>query len=200
MMGVMTSEGSKTSQRMCAGCGARTTSRELVRLVAGPSPPYVAVDVARRLGGRGVSVHAARQCVERALERGPLARLLQGVDVTIDRVTLEMVRQLDQRICGLLSAARRSRSAAVGTDAVRDSLSKRTGHLLLAAADARGRALEVRRMAIAIGCASATWGTKATLGPLFSRRELGVVLVSDRGIARAILECLTKIEALSEDE
>ncbi|MBW2188546.1 MAG: YlxR family protein, partial [Deltaproteobacteria bacterium] len=47
----------KPSRRMCAGCGSRAAREELVRLVVGDSAPFVAVDLGRRLGGRGVSVH-----------------------------------------------------------------------------------------------------------------------------------------------
>lgn len=200
MIGTMTRENPKTSQRMCAGCGARTAPSELVRLVVGPSPPFVAVDLGRRLGGRGVSVHATRRCVGRALQRGTLAKALQGAEVALDDVVRAMVGHLDQRIRGLVMAGRRAQHAIAGSDAVRVALADRAGQLLLVAADARGRATDIQSGATAMGCASATWGTKASLGQMFSRQELGVVLVTDRGIARAILECLTQIEALSEGE
>ncbi len=37
------------------------------------------------------------------------------------------------------------------------------------------------------------------MGDAFTRSELGVLLVTDRGIARAVLDCLSHVEALSED-
>ena len=201
MIGTMTRERPKTSQRMCAGCGARTEPDGLVRLVVGPSAPFVAVDLGRRLGGRGVSVHPNRACVGRALQRGALKKALDGqADVRVDAILRAMVGQLDQRVKGLLSAAFRTRSVVPGTDAVLAALEEGEGQLLLVSSDARGRATEIRRAATAIGCAAATWGTKASVGQMFSRQELGVVLVTDRGIARAILACLTQIEALSEGE
>ncbi|MEM9730398.1 MAG: DUF448 domain-containing protein [Myxococcota bacterium] len=197
----MTRAAKRTTQRMCAGCGARTDAGALVRLVVGPSPPFVAVDLGRRLGGRGISVHPTRRCVDRALKKGSLAKALGGPSsVTLESVVSAMIDQFGQRIEGLLSAALRKRRVAVGTDAVRAALSRREGDLLLVAGDARGRAVELRKGATAIGCATAAWGTKASVGQMFSRQELGVVLVTDRGIARAILECLTHIEALSEGE
>ena len=202
MLGVMgKNERDRTSQRMCAGCGTRTERHELVRLVIGPSAPFVAVDLGRRLGGRGVSVHPRRACVRTALLRGALARALRGVaQVEPESIERMIIGQLTQRARGLLSSALRVRSIAVGTDAVRAALVANQGDLLVVAEDARGRAQEITKMATAIGCATATWGTKASLGEVFLRQELGVFLVTDRGIASAILECLAQIEALSEDE
>ncbi|MDH3844253.1 MAG: hypothetical protein OES69_09965, partial [Myxococcales bacterium] len=130
-----------------------------------------------------------------------LARALRGVaEVEPESVERMIDEQLTQRVRGLLSSALRIRRIALGTEAVRAELVATRGDLLVVAEDARGRATELTKLATSIGCATATWGTKASLGEAFLRQELGVFLVTDRGIARAILECLTQIEALSEDE
>jgi hypothetical protein len=70
---------------------------------------------------------------------------------------------------------------------------------LIRSKDSRGRGDELAQAALALGCATVTWGTKASLGDAFARSELGALLVMDRGIARAILDCVSQIEALSED-
>ena len=195
-----TSERDRPSRRMCAGCGIRTEPGELVRLVVGPSPPFVAVDLGRRLGGRGVSVHPQKACIRSATLRGGLARALRGV-AQVEPESLErmVVQQFERRALGLLSAAQRARSLAVGADAVRSALKANRGDLLIRARDSRGRGDELARAATARGCAATTWGTKASLGDAFGRAELGVALVTDRGIARAVLDCLSHVEALSED-
>ncbi|MBT8451613.1 MAG: DUF448 domain-containing protein [Deltaproteobacteria bacterium] len=201
MLGVMgTSERDKPSRRMCAGCGTRTEAAELVRLVVGPSAPFVAVDLGRRLGGRGVSVHPKKACIRSAALRGGLARALRGV-AQVEPESLErmIVQQFERRARGLLSAAQRARSLAVGADAVRSALKANRGDLLIRAKDSRGRGDELARAAATLGCATATWGTKASLGDTFGRAELGVVLVMDRGIAQAVFDCLSCVEALSED-
>ena len=201
MLGVMgTSERDKPSRRMCAGCGSRTERDELVRLVVGSHAPFVAVDLGRRLGGRGVSVHPTKACIRSAALRGGLARALRGV-AQVDPQSIErmLVQQFERRARGLLSSAQRTRSLALGTDAVRAALKANKGDLLIRAGDSRGRGDELARVATALGCATATWGTKASLGDAFSRSELGVLLVTDRGIARAVLDCLSHIEALTED-
>ena len=201
MLGVMgKSERDEPSRRMCAGCGSRTERDELVRLVVGNSEPFVAVDLGRRLGGRGVSVHPRRACIRSAVLRGELARALRGVaQVEPESIERMLVWQLEQRALGLLSSALRARRLALGTDAVRATLQAKKGDLLIRAKDSRGRGDELAHAATALGCAAVTWGTKASLGDAFSRSEIGVLLVMDRGIARAILDCLSRVEALSED-
>ena len=70
MLAVMgKTERDKPSRRMCAGCGARGERDDLVRLVVGEAAPYVAVDLGRKLGGRGVSVHPTRACIRLACAR-----------------------------------------------------------------------------------------------------------------------------------
>jgi len=200
MLELMTTMREKPSRRMCAGCGLRTGADDLLRLVVGPSAPYVAVDLGRKLGGRGVSVHPTKACIRSATLRGGLARALHGVaEVEPESIERMIVTQLEQRVRGLLSAASRARSLALGGEAVRAALQANQGDLLIRAEDSRGRGDELARAATALGCATATWGTKASLGDAFARSELGVVLVTDRGIARAVLDCLSHIEALSED-
>ena len=200
MLGNMTTAREKPSRRMCAGCGQRTGAEDLVRLVIGPPAPFVAVDLGRKLGGRGVSVHPTKACVRTAALRGGLAKALRGVaEVEPESVVRMIVAQLEQRALGLLSAAARKRSLALGGEAVRAALQANNGDLLIRAKDSRGRADELARAATALGCATVTWGTKASLGDAFTRSELGVLLVLDRGIARAVLVCLTHVEALSED-
>ncbi|MGB5375595.1 MAG: DUF448 domain-containing protein [Polyangiales bacterium] len=193
-------ERDRPSRRMCAGCGSRTERDDLVRLVVGPSAPFVAVDLGRRLGGRGVSVHPKKACIRSAALRGGLARALRGV-AQVEPETIErmIVQQFERRALGLLSSAQRARSLAVGADAVRSALKANQGDLLIRAKDSRGRGDELARAATALGCATATWGTKASVGDAFGRSELGVILVTARGIARAVLDCLSHIEALSED-
>ncbi|MGB5367332.1 MAG: DUF448 domain-containing protein [Polyangiales bacterium] len=201
MLGVMgRTERDRPSRRMCAGCGSRTERDDLVRLVVGPSAPFVAVDLGRRLGGRGVSVHPKKACIRSAALRGGLARALRGV-AQVEPETIErmIVQQFERRALGLLSSAQRARSLAVGADAVRSALKANQGDLLIRAKDSRGRGDELARAATALGCATATWGTKASVGDAFGRSELGVILVTARGIARAVLDCLSHIEALSED-
>jgi ribosomal protein L7Ae-like RNA K-turn-binding protein len=111
-----------------------------------------------------------------------------------------VVEQLERRAFGLLGAAHRSGKVCLGAEAVRAALQNGKGDLLIRSKDSRGRGDELARAAVALGCATVKWGTKSTLGDGFNRSELGVLLLTDRGIARAVLDCLSHVEALSEDE
>ena len=194
------SERDRASKRMCAGCGSRAGREELVRLVVADAAPFIAVDLGRRLGGRGVSVHPRRDCIRSATQRGGLARALRALPrVEPESIERMIVEQLEKRVLGLLSSAQRRRSLALGAEAVRSALQAGRGDLLIRAKDSRGRVNELSRMATALGCTTATWRTKGSLGDAFGRSDLGVLLVMDRGIARAVVDCLSHIEALSED-
>lgn len=201
MLSVMQgTEREKPSQRMCAGCGRRSEPDALVRLVVGHAPPFVAVDLGRRLGGRGVSVHPKRACIRSAGMRGGLARALSGVaEIDPQRIEQMIVQQLQRRVAGLVSSAQRKGALALGAEAVRSALQSGRGYLLIRASDSRGRVMELSRAAIALGCATVTWGTKAAMGDALGRSDVGVLLVMDRGIARAVADCLSRIEGLSED-
>jgi predicted RNA-binding protein YlxR (DUF448 family) len=66
--------------RTCVGCRERDAQADLLRVVARDG--RVQPDPRRRLSGRGAYVHvpttgAQRQCLERALRRGGLARALR---------------------------------------------------------------------------------------------------------------------------
>ena len=145
-------------------------------------------------------MHPTRECLRTAVLKGGLRKALRGIaEVEPESLVRMTVAQYEQRVVGLLSSAARRRRLALGSEAVRAALQANQGDLLIRAKDSRGRADELSRSATAIGCATVTWGTKASLGEAFRRDELGVLLVTDRGIARAALDCLSHVEALSED-
>jgi predicted RNA-binding protein YlxR (DUF448 family) len=66
--------------RTCVGCRERVAQRDLLRLAA-VSNGSIRVDPGRLLPGRGAYVHRRRACVEVALARGAVARVLRtGLD------------------------------------------------------------------------------------------------------------------------
>lgn len=190
----------KTSARMCAGCRQRDERDALVRFAVCPEAPFLVADPTRKLGGRGVSVHATRACLEAAARRGGFARAL-GKKVSVDPNELaeQLLTRLDARVRGLLLAAARTRNIALGTDAVRGVLGDQRIQLLLVANDAAGRREELTRAADRLGRACAVFGTKQTLGQLFRREALGVIAILDVGIGQEIVRATSAMDALSED-
>lgn len=191
------------SERLCVGCRRTAGRDELLRFAMGPEAPYLAPDPQHKLGGRGVSVHPTRACMELALRRGGFARALKR-DVVRDRkfdidALCDAAAVLyEKRAESLLIAAGRRRKLAIGTDSVREALrsvirnDERTSggvEALVVARDAEGRREELEGLAERLGRRCAVLGTKNSLGRLFGRDEVGVLGILDRGIADEVVRC-----------
>lgn len=183
--------------RTCAGCRARDAQDALVRFAVGDGEPPLAPDPFGRLGGRGVSLHPRRECFERAARRGGLARALRRpVSVRPEQLARMAAAQYRRRADGLLLAARRSRGAAVGTDAVRDAIRSGRIALLVVAVDAANRREELSQAAERLGRACVLHGTRAHLGALLGREEVAVVAIEDDGIAEELNRAVSRADAL----
>ena len=62
-------------QRTCVACREVKEKRSLIRIVRGPDG--VAVDKTGRMPGRGAYLHDSKDCWDKALKRGILARSLK---------------------------------------------------------------------------------------------------------------------------
>ena len=62
-------------QRTCVACREVNEKRSLIRLVK--TPDGVVIDTTGRLPGRGAYLHDSKECWEKALKRGVLARSLK---------------------------------------------------------------------------------------------------------------------------
>lgn len=187
------------SERTCVGCRQVAPRDALLRFARGPDGD-LAPDPARRLGGRGASVHPTRACIEAAVKRGGFARAFHA-EITADAATLA-ARAADwerRRIEGLILAAHRSKCAALGTDAVRAAVADRSAVALVVAADAAGRREELVEATRGLGGACWVIGTKASLGRLFGRDELGVLAVLDERIAEEIGRASARLRDLEEE-
>lgn len=194
------------SERLCAGCRRTVPREELLRFAIGPEAPYLAPDPQRKLGGRGVSVHPTRACIELAAKRGGFARALKkGVAIDAAALCESAAVLYVMRAESLLIAAARRKKLAIGTDAVRDALRRpeRSGgaeecevEVLVVAADAEGRREELRAAAEKLGRRCTVLGTKGSLGRLFGRDEVGVLGILDRGIADEVVRCAARAAEL----
>jgi uncharacterized protein len=206
------------SERLCVGCRQSSPREELLRFAIpshamGPDAPLLVPDPQRKLGGRGVSVHPTRRCVELAVRKGGFARALRkSVQLDVGALCGSAALLYVMRAESLLIAAARRKKLAIGTDAVRDALrgsappgtpeggtpSGERGivvarsapvELLVVAADAEGRREELTATAERLGRRCTVFGTKFSLGRLFGRDEVGVLGVLDRGIADEVVRC-----------
>ena len=84
-------------ERTCVGCRQKAERQDLVRFALGPTPPYVAPDPGRRLGGKGASVHPTRACLRLAIARGGFARAArQPVQLDLNAIAETLAGALDQ--------------------------------------------------------------------------------------------------------
>jgi predicted RNA-binding protein YlxR (DUF448 family) len=175
-------------ERLCVGCRRTSSLDELLRLAITSEPPWVIPDPRRRLGGRGLSVHPTRDCVEAAAKRGGFARALRrSVAVDVEALCTTAAALYAKRVESLLLVAARRKWLALGTEAVRAALGEGRLELLVVAADAVNRRDELTSVARRLGKRWIVFGTKHSLGKLFSRDELGVLGVLDRTIADEVV-------------
>jgi predicted RNA-binding protein YlxR (DUF448 family) len=166
------------STRTCVGCGLRDDKAVMLRLaLAGPEVVFNA----ELPGGRGAHVHPRAECIART-PRG-LARAFKApVRADASDLGRSLVVACERRMVGLLLAAWRSRSLAIGSDAARAALTD-GAPLAIVATDAGsvGRSFEVER-AIVSGRAIA-WKTKNELGVLLGGEPVALCAVRHAGIA-----------------
>jgi predicted RNA-binding protein YlxR (DUF448 family)/ribosomal protein L7Ae-like RNA K-turn-binding protein len=170
------------STRTCVGCRAPDDAAATVRMIVAEGE--VVFDLAGGAFGRGAHVHPRAACLAQA-PRG-LARAFHA-PVQADGAELgaRLVAACDRRMVGLLFAARRTRSLAIGAQAAMDALRERSA-LAIVATDA-GRiasSAEVERAVVA-GQAIA-WKTKNELGALLGEESIAICAVCNAGIAQEL--------------
>lgn len=174
--------------RMCVGCRQPDERAALLRFVLAGDPPQVVPDLPRRAGGRGVSVHPRRGCLDAAVRNGALRRAFKTELPALDAGDLARWAsgQYARRLDGLLHAAHRSGHAAIGTERVRDAIASRRAALLVVAGDATEQRQDLMTAAERLGGHCVLYGDKAGLGRLFGRETVAVVAVTEQNIAEEV--------------
>lgn len=198
----------------------------LVRLVFGPDGE-LAIDSGEGTFGRGTYVHPVPACVQGAGAKGvarrrprpapvapdaprdvdapkdepttPVALTIGGEPLSASSLRDAVAAAYRRRLGGLVHAARRARTLAVGSDAACAAIGAGDAALVIVANDAAAAAdrSEVRA-AIAAGRA-VSWGSKSELGELVGGgREDGVAVVAilDRRIAAAMRDAVHVVDGL----
>jgi predicted RNA-binding protein YlxR (DUF448 family) len=165
--------------RTCVGCGLRTGAEAMVRVVV--SEDEVAFDLAGGAFGRGAHLHARPDCIAKA-PRGLSRAFKRDLKLDVAELARRLSAACDRRMAGLLLAARRTRSLAVGTDAALEAIRK-GAPLAVVAVDAASVAQSNEvTSAVAQGRAVA-WRTKAELGQLLGETAVAICAVRHAGIA-----------------
>lgn len=171
----------KGPERTCAACRAHEARDELIRWVRDESGAVVP-DLSTRTFGRGVWVHGRPECLKKL--QGALSRGFKAPVVTTTAEALQLLHAAaEHRTNQLLGAARRQNGVVFGTDVTAEAWRQGRVFLVLLANDARAAANSgFVADAVTADCVR-VWGTKAELGRLFGRAEIGVLGVVDRGLA-----------------
>lgn len=188
-------------KRTCAGCRIKDDRDAMLRLVLVGDPPRLVPDVRRRAPGRGISVHPRRRCVEKVLRGNSVQRVFRRAvaSPSVDDLVEWAVGQYQRRIEGLIISAWRSRGIAIGREAVRDAINRRSVALLIQATDYNLGAWMHSDAGDRFNISSAVHGTKESNGKLFGREAVGVFAILDRGIAESIVYAIERCAKLAED-
>lgn len=167
-----------------------------MRIVCGPDGELI-VDWRRNLGGRGANLCPTRACVETAIKRRTLDRVLKRTvvypeaEVLLGSARSSLVRSIET----LLRSGKGAGALAVGSDQAREAISSGRAAGLLTTEDSTS-AVAIAEAALRNGVPTASLPTKTMLGDMLDRRPTGVVAVRDRGLAIAIVGATKRLEAL----
>lgn len=186
--------------RSCVACRRRADAREFFRIVRAPGGDLV-FDWRRNLGGRGAYVCPASGCIEAAIKRHSFERTLKArvrypePGDLIGTARAALTRQLET----LIGSAVSSGNLAAGTDAVRRAIAGGDAVCLLVARDAAARERFVGA-ATAADIEFYVTPSKSGLGALAGRGETGVLSINSHGLAAAIGQAITRLDALGDEQ
>ncbi len=177
--------------RMCVACRRRRPKRELLRFVERDGRLFF--DPLNRAPGRGMNLCPERDCFRKALKKPLLERALRctlkGVP-SEDELREQVLGSLKELIAQHLRLGYRFRGVVLGREAV---LKERHVPLLIVAEDLSENSLEELKEA---GLEGVPLFSKAFWGEVFGRRPVGIIGVTDRGLARKLSGLLDKYVAL----
>lgn len=177
-------DGAKARVRSCVACRGKAAPAELTRWVL-TDAGGVLPDLGQGEFGRGAWLHPSAACFKKA--QGGFSRSFkQQVNSSPVELAQLLGTAAERRILALLGAALRARKLAVGRSAVEKEIQAGRCRLLVVATDARSaaRASDVQKVVASGGALG--WGTKALLGGLAGRKEAGLLVVTDDGLAKAV--------------
>lgn len=126
----------KAPQRSCLGCRATRDKKELLRFVLAPDRTLVP-DILAKLPGRGAYTCLNNACLGIAAQKKQFARAFGG-DVVYngaDRLIVQVVTLLEERIGSYLALANKAGKVVSGSDMVMELLKKRKAGVVFLATD-----------------------------------------------------------------
>jgi len=184
--------------RTCAVCRSQEDPSELIRWVRADDGS-VFPDLSARTFGRGAWVHPRPECLKRLAPS--LQKSFKASVVTSTPEALLLLRSAaEQRIGHFLGALKRQRLAVFGVDSTSEAYQRGEVHLVLVARDARTAAKATFVREAVSEDLVRVWGTKESLGHVFGRAEIGVVGVTDRGLATRLFGAIAMALLVQEPD
>jgi hypothetical protein len=126
-------------ERTCAACREQENRDVLVRLVAHPETGRVVVDLAGRLPGRGVWLHARRGCLDRVVRQPGRLQVLRDGPVDASSLAVDFPAAILRAALDALSLAAASGALIGGFDLLSGALRRGEVACLVLASDASER-------------------------------------------------------------
>lgn len=187
-------------QRTCLGCRQVKDQSSLIRVVRSPDS-RILVDLKGRLPGRGAYLCNDRRCIEQAFRKQQFDRTFrQPCELATAEVLIAEIRQeLLGRLANLLGMAKKSATFVAGSNAVLDSLSRKTSlAVIIVAADISTQIGEkIRYKAELKDIKVVELFNKAELGRILGRAERSVVGLPEGKLADAFLQDLHRYQEIS---
>jgi len=187
----------REKERTCIACLRRDVPGSFLRLVS-DKDGNVVVDWRRNLQGRGANVCPSRRCVETALNKRLLGRVLKREVCypTAEDLITNLKYGLDRRLETLIRSSQGARKMTFGAALVRKEIASGKASCVLVARDSAVMD-KVLLLADRQRLPALLISTKQHLGELSGRRPTGVAAITDSGLARALVSISSRLEGLA---
>jgi predicted RNA-binding protein YlxR (DUF448 family) len=185
------------SERTCVACARRATPDSFARIVGVPDGG-LAVDWRRNLPGRGANVCIKSECIEKAVTKCLIGRVLKK-QVTYPKsedLLVSMRKSLYRQLETLITSAVGARFVDVGSDMAGHALRSGGANCLILAKDGARCEFFVKE-AIANGVPVAMVENKVELGSILGRGAIGIIAIRNKGLARSLMMVTDRLKEIN---
>lgn len=185
-------------ERTCVGCRGVFPKDGVIRIVSGPGG--IVLDYREKLPGRAAYVCPRPDCIVKALGRGAVSRALRlkaGAPLPgADEFVALLRTAIEEKIKSLVAMSAKAGKLAAGYSAAYDAVEKGLVETLLYARDISEGTKEKVSFPAARPVREITLFTRDELGRLLGRELVGVVGITDKGLAGAVWREAERLKGL----
>ncbi|HEX9019894.1 MAG TPA: DUF448 domain-containing protein [Nitrospirota bacterium] len=185
-------------ERTCVGCRGVFPKDGVIRIVSGPGG--IVLDYREKLPGRAAYVCPRPDCIVKALGRGAVSRALRlktGAPLPgADEFVALLRTAIEEKIKSLVAMSAKAGKLAAGYSAAYDAVEKGLVETLLYARDISEGTKKKVSFPAARPVREITLFTRDELGRLLGRELVGVVGITDKGLAGAVWREAERLKGL----